>query len=148
VALDLNSATAAVALSVVSPCYNEQECLPEFHRRVSEACGAAVGGDYEIVLVNDGSTDATRRIVEGLSQADPRVVGVHLMRNHGHQLAAPPHFADWRLRYDYVLLLNADAGRIAGLSELPELVLERDEGFARLYRVVGRTPPQALHALP
>ncbi len=50
----------------------------------------------------------------------------------------PAHFADWRQRYDYVLLLNADTGRIAGLAALPELILERDEGFARLYRVVSR----------
>lgn len=53
----------------------------------------------------------------------------------------PAHFADWRQRYDYVLLVNADAGRIAGLATLPELVLERDEGFARLYRVTGKPNP-------
>jgi hypothetical protein len=49
-----------------------------------------------------------------------------------------PHFADWRRRYDFVLLLNADAGRLVDLARLPELVLERDEGFARLYRVIRK----------
>jgi hypothetical protein len=48
------------------------------------------------------------------------------------------HFAGWRRRYDYVLLLNADAGRLVDLARLPELVLERDEGFARLYRVIHK----------
>lgn len=48
------------------------------------------------------------------------------------------HFADWRRRYDYVLLLNADAGRIVDFARLPELVLVRDKGFAWLYRVVAR----------
>jgi hypothetical protein len=56
----------------------------------------------------------------------------------------PVHFANWRERYDYVLLLNADAGRTVELAQLPELVLERDVGFARLYRVMRRSNEQAL----
>jgi len=48
----------------------------------------------------------------------------------------PKHFRTWRDRYDYVLLMNADVGRGADLSGLANLRLERDEGFARLYRVV------------
>ncbi|HWE18623.1 MAG TPA: hypothetical protein VG758_15785 [Hyphomicrobiaceae bacterium] len=54
----------------------------------------------------------------------------------------PAHFADWRRRYDYVLLLNADAGKLVDLARLPELVLERDEGFARLYRVARKARPR------
>ena len=50
----------------------------------------------------------------------------------------PAHFRSWRERYDYVLLMNADVGRGSDLAALPELVLERDEGFARLYRVIKR----------
>jgi hypothetical protein len=48
----------------------------------------------------------------------------------------PKHFRTWRERYDYVLLLNADVGQGVELSALPGLQLVRDEGFARLYRVV------------
>jgi hypothetical protein len=48
----------------------------------------------------------------------------------------PAHFRQWRQRYDYVLLVNADVGRTAALSALPELQLETDQGFARLYRVM------------
>jgi glycosyltransferase involved in cell wall biosynthesis len=106
VALDVTTNKAAVALSVVAPCYNDQECLPEFHRRVGDACRAAVGGDYEIVLVDDGSTDATRQIVQALSQADRRVIGVHLMRNHGHQLAATAGLSV--ARGQRILLIDAD----------------------------------------
>ncbi len=105
---------AAVALSVVSPCYNEEECLPEFHRRVSEACGAAVGAGYEVVLVDDGSVDSTREIIHALSQADPRVIGVHLMRNHGHQLAATAGLSV--ARGERILLIDAD------LQDPPELI--------------------------
>jgi len=48
----------------------------------------------------------------------------------------PKHFRTWHERYDYVLLLNADVGQRANLSDLSSLELVRDEGFARLYRVV------------
>jgi len=52
----------------------------------------------------------------------------------------PTHFRAWRQRYDYVLLLNADVGKGVDLSALPELRLERDEGFARLYRIAKAVP--------
>ncbi len=75
------------ALSIVIPCYNEEACLPELHRRVSAAARAAVGEDHEIVLVNDGSRDASWAAMQTLAAADPRVVAINLSRNHGHQLA-------------------------------------------------------------
>ena len=45
------------ALSIVVPCFNEQACLPALHERLTAAALTAVGDDYEIVLVNDGSRD-------------------------------------------------------------------------------------------
>jgi glycosyltransferase involved in cell wall biosynthesis len=74
-------------LSVVAPCYNEEACLQEFHRRMQAAACATVGQDYEIVLINDGSSDRTWDMICALSAADPHVVGVNLSRNYGHQLA-------------------------------------------------------------
>jgi len=75
------------ALSIVIPCYNEAECLDQLHARVSAAARAAVGADHEIVLINDGSRDATWPAMQRLAAADPRVVAINLSRNHGHQLA-------------------------------------------------------------
>jgi len=75
------------ALSIVVPCYNEQDCLPELHRRLSAAAHAVVGEDYELVLVNDGSGDRTWPIMRDLAGSDRHVVAVNLSRNHGHQLA-------------------------------------------------------------
>lgn len=75
------------ALSVVVPCYNEEGCLRELHRRVSAAARDAVGASHEIVFVNDGSRDATWAIIRELAERDSRVVGINLSRNHGHQLA-------------------------------------------------------------
>jgi hypothetical protein len=72
--------------------------------------------------------------------------GLHPAQELLNPRRTPPHFADWRRRYDYVLLLNADAGRLVDLAQLPSLVLVRDEGFARLYRVVGKARPWAYPA--
>ena len=77
----------ARALSVTIPCYNEQAGLPELHRRVTAAARDAVGEDYELILVNDGSRDGTWDAIQALSAADPHVIGVDLSRNFGHQAA-------------------------------------------------------------
>jgi len=71
-------------VSVVAPVYNEIETLPEFHRRVSEALA---GRTYELVLVDDGSTDGTGLLLQQLAARDPAVRPVHLSRNFGHQAA-------------------------------------------------------------
>ena len=75
------------ALSIVVPCYNEAACLEMLHARVSAAAKAAVGEDYEILFVNDGSRDESWPVMQRLSAADPRLVAINLSRNHGHQLA-------------------------------------------------------------
>ncbi len=75
------------ALSVVVPCYNEELNLDLLHTRVSAAARAAVGEDYEIVLINDGSKDGSWAVMQRLAAADPRLVAINLSRNHGHQLA-------------------------------------------------------------
>ncbi|MFZ1743021.1 MAG: glycosyltransferase family 2 protein [Pontixanthobacter sp.] len=74
-------------LSVVVPCYDEQDGLAELHRRVSAAAQSAVGDDYEFIFVNDGSKDNTWSAMQDLAQRDRAVVCVNLARNHGHQLA-------------------------------------------------------------
>ena len=78
---------ARPALSVVIPCYNEAACLELLHGRVSAAARAAVGEDYEILLINDGSRDESWTVMRRLAAADPRLVAINLSRNHGHQLA-------------------------------------------------------------
>jgi dolichol-phosphate mannosyltransferase len=74
-------------LSIVVPCYNEEACLPELHRRLSAAAEGVAPRSYELVLVNDGSRDRSWEIILGLAESDPRLVGINLSRNHGHQLA-------------------------------------------------------------
>lgn len=73
------------ALSIVVPCYNEKDSLAELHACVLQAVEPVVGKSFELILVDDGSTDGTTRMIEELSHACPHTVGLVLSRNHGHQ---------------------------------------------------------------
>ncbi len=100
-------------LSVVVPCYNEEESQVEMHRRVRAAC-EAVKISYEIILVNDGSKDKTLSLMREIVAKDRNVVAVDLSRNHGHQLALTAGMA--QARGDYIFILDAD------LQDPPELL--------------------------
>lgn len=102
------------ALSIVIPCYNEEECLTELHRRVTTAARVAVGSDYEIVLVNDGSRDHTWNLMKMLAEEDRHLVAINLSRNHGHQLALTAGLDLCSGRR--ILIIDAD------LQDPPELI--------------------------
>ena len=101
------------ALSVVAPCFNEEDVLPEFLRRMGVVLDG-FGGTSELVLVDDGSRDGTWRVIGEAAAQDPRVVGVRLMRNHGHQLALTAGLSI--CRGERVLIIDAD------LQDPPELL--------------------------
>jgi dolichol-phosphate mannosyltransferase len=101
-------------LSIVIPCFNEEACIPELHRRLTGAARKAVGEDYEIVLVNDGSRDGSWAAIQKLAASDPHVVGVNLSRNHGHQLALTAGLD--LCRGETILIIDAD------LQDPPELL--------------------------
>jgi polyisoprenyl-phosphate glycosyltransferase len=103
------------ALSVVAPCYNEQDVLPEFLRRVGAVLDE-LGGTAEIVLVDDGSHDRTWLVMTDAAAGDPRIVAVRLMRNHGHQLALSAGLSV--CRGERILIIDAD------LQDPPELLRE------------------------
>ena len=102
-----------LAISVVAPCFNEQEVLPEFLRRVCAVLDK-MGGPAEIVLVDDGSRDRTWEVMTAAAAADPRIVAVRLMRNHGHQLALTAGLSV--CRGERILIIDAD------LQDPPELL--------------------------
>jgi glycosyltransferase involved in cell wall biosynthesis len=101
-------------LSIVVPCFNEQACLPALHERMSTAARKAVGDDYELVLVNDGSRDESWPAMQRLVAEDPHVVAINLSRNHGHQLALTAGLD--LCRGNCVLIIDAD------LQDPPELL--------------------------
>ncbi len=98
-------------LSVVAPVYNEEALIEEFHARV---CGALEGVAFELVLVDDGSSDGTPAVLDSLSDNDPRVRVVYLSRNFGHQTALTAGLD--HARGDAVVMLDAD------LQDPPELI--------------------------
>jgi glycosyltransferase involved in cell wall biosynthesis len=106
-------------LSVVVPCYNEEDGVLELHRRVSAVCHDCVGDAYELVLINDGSSDATWKVMRELSEGDKHLVAVNLSRNHGHQLALSAGLQ--MCRGERIFILDAD------LQDPPELLLKMME---------------------
>src|SRR5436309_2090992 len=116
------------ALSVVAPCYNEQDVLPEFLRRVGAVLDE-VGGTAEIVLVDDGSHDRTWQVMTDAAAADSRVVAVRLMRNHGHQLALTAGLSV--CRGERILIIDADLQDPPEL--LPEMMKLMDQGADVVY---------------
>lgn len=103
-----------LSLSIVVPCFNEEACLPALYERLSGAARKAVGDDYEIVFVNDGSRDGSWPVMRDLAAQDSHVVAVNLSRNHGHQLALTAGLD--LCRGETVLIIDAD------LQDPPELL--------------------------
>jgi dolichol-phosphate mannosyltransferase len=102
------------ALSIVVPCFNEEACLAELHERLTAAARATTRNDYELVLVNDGSSDGTWPLMQRIAAEDTHVVAVNLSRNHGHQLALTAGLD--LCRGDTILIIDAD------LQDPPELL--------------------------
>lgn len=104
----------APALSVVIPCYNEEANLDLLIARTSAACSNAVGEDFEIVLINDGSRDRTWQGMADHAGKNRRIVAVNLSTNYGHQIALS---AGLQLcRGDTIMVMDAD------LQDPPELL--------------------------
>ncbi|MDW7710842.1 MAG: glycosyltransferase family 2 protein [Deferrisomatales bacterium] len=113
-------------LSVVVPAYNEEEVLPELHRRLS-AVLERLGAEWEIVYVNDGSTDGTLGVMTGFG--DPRVAIIDLSRNFGKEIALTAGLD--HARGDGVVVIDADLQDPPEL--IPELVTRWREGFDVVY---------------
>lgn len=120
--------TAVLVLSVVVPAYNEAAGLGELHSRVSRVMDD-LGESWELVLVNDGSRDATLAAMQRLRSADPRVAVVNLSRNFGKEIATTAGLD--HARGAAVIVLDADLQDPPEL--IPELVAVWREGFDTVY---------------
>lgn len=110
----VEGADPSMKLSIVVPCYNEEDGLRELRSRVERAAEEAVGQSYEIIFVDDGSVDGTWGLIEEFVRTDEHIVGVRLSRNHGHQLALTAGLSS--VSGEMVLVLDAD------LQDPPELL--------------------------
>lgn len=80
-----NAIKYEVDVSVVIPICNEEENISELYRRLTDVVGSI--GTYEIIMVNDGSTDRSWQIIKELNKNDPRIKGINFSRNFGHHIA-------------------------------------------------------------
>ncbi|HMX62228.1 MAG TPA: glycosyltransferase family 2 protein [Candidatus Sumerlaeota bacterium] len=100
-------------LSVVIPCYNEEESLPHLYARLTKVLQKATDR-YEIVFSNDGSRDQTLMVIRDLVSKDPHVRGVDLSRNFGHQVCLTAGLD--AARGEAIVMMDAD------LQDPPELI--------------------------
>jgi len=104
-----------ITYSIIAPIYNEKENLPELQRRVSEVLDST-NEPWELILIDDGSTDGSTDIIREFAKKDERVRPIIFARNFGHQIAIT---AGWDYaRGDAVVIIDAD------LQDPPELILE------------------------
>ncbi|MDE6628149.1 MAG: glycosyltransferase, partial [Muribaculaceae bacterium] len=102
-------------ISVIVPLYNEEESLPELQAWI-ERVMQANGFSYEVIYVNDGSTDGSWNVIERLAAANPAVKGVCFRRNYGKSPALNTGFA--RARGNVVITMDAD------LQDSPDEIAE------------------------
>ena len=93
-------------LSVVVPVYNEEAVLDTLIERIFRASTEIFEDRFELILVNDGSSDGSWNSIRAHADRDGRIVGMNLSRNHGHQLALTAGLS--RTRGAYVFVLDAD----------------------------------------
>ena len=102
-------------VSIIIPCFNEEDCIEEMFARVIAVFEGIPLETYEVVLVDDRSTDSTWNKIAELGNQNPQVTAIRLTRNHGHQLAVT---AGLMTCIGYrALVLDAD------LQDPPELLL-------------------------
>jgi len=114
-------------LSIVAPVYNEQETIAEFHRRLA-AVLTSLNGTSEVVYVDDGSTDATLKLLHDLRKSNPQIAILVLSRNFGKEIALTAGID--HARGDAVIVIDAD------LQDPPELIPKLLEEWQRGFDVV------------
>jgi dolichol-phosphate mannosyltransferase len=116
-------------ISVVAPVFNEHSTLPELHRRLTDTLGPL--GAYEIVLVDDGSTDDSWTVLLELAARDRHLRLLRLSRNFGHQAALSAGLE--AARGDAIVLMDADLQDPPEL--IPQLVAEWHDGYDVVYAI-------------
>ncbi len=119
---------APQSMSLVIPCFNEEEVLPELRRRLKELV-SKYSFPIEVVLVDDGSRDNTWPMILQYSQEDVFIKAVRLARNFGHQTAITCGLD--QTRGEVVVILDADLQDPPEL--IPEMIKEWTDGYDVVY---------------
>src|SRR5687767_4703039 len=102
-------------ISVIVPCFNESDNIDLLAKRIGSVVGEE-GLEFEIILVDDGSTDESLSIIKSNASLDPRIRWVSFSRNFGHEAATSCGFT--MAKGDIAVLMDAD------LQDPPELIPE------------------------
>ncbi len=108
-------------ISIVVPCYNEEKVLPIFYNELKKVLNTMNYLDYEIILVNDGSTDATLEMFKVISSKDNKVKYISFSRNFGKEAAMYAGFKE--SKGDFIAIMDSD------LQDPPSLLPE-------MYRII------------
>lgn len=101
-------------ISIIVPCYNEQEMVPIFHKELTNVLSTSLH-EYEVLYVNDGSTDETLQEIQKVAKADPHVLYYSFSRNFGKEAAMFAGFCN--AHGEYVAVMDVD------LQDPPEMLL-------------------------
>jgi dolichol-phosphate mannosyltransferase len=117
-------------ISIIAPIFNESGNIPELYRRVSETMNTA-GDEWELLFIDDGSTDGSTDMIRRLAQDDSHVRPVIFARNFGHQIAVTAGL-DYS-RGDAVIIIDSDLQDPPEV--IPDLIAKWREGFEVVYAV-------------
>lgn len=109
-------------LSLVIPLYNEADSLEELHRRIVEHVGEL---SYEIIFIDDGSTDSSAEVIANLHRKNPRVKLIRFLKNNGKAAGLAVGFQAATGRY----VITMDADLQDDPAEIPRLVEKLEQGF-------------------
>lgn len=116
-------------VSILIPCYNEEESLPLLYSELKSILDIQVNYEWEILFVNDGSTDNTLSVIQSLREKDPVISYVDLSRNFGKEKAMLAGF-DY-VTGDCMIIMDAD------LQHPPQVILEMlqewENGYEDVY---------------
>ncbi len=116
--------------SVIAPVFNEVDGLGEFYK-VLKSVMDSVGEEWELLLVDDGSSDGSRKVILDLAEADNHVVPLIFTRNFGHQIAVTAGMD--HARGDAVIIIDSDLQDPPQV--IPELIAKWKEGYEVVYAV-------------
>lgn len=115
-------------LSIIVPIYNEEQIIPELHRRLSEAA-QIITSDYELIFVNDGSKDGSLFELIKLTKKDSKAYYINFSRNFGHQIAVTAGVD--HSTGNAVVIIDGDLQDPPEL--IPEMYQKHKEGFEVVY---------------
>ncbi len=111
-------------LSIMIPVLNEEESLLELHRQINESCQSSEI-EFEIIFVDDGSTDTSWKVISELSESDARVSGIKFRRNFGKAAALTAGMK--AVRGETIMMMDADLQDDP--AEIPNFLAKINDGF-------------------